>query len=252
MTTILIFIAILAIILLVFYWFFNKPSSVTPNTKSDINTDIKSDNNSNSDKTNPSPAAFLMNDGSGEGIVLDGRVESNIYAAIDVTTITERNAYIDNYRGDNPMKLKVEEEGYFDNYYAENEKMLIKVTNIWDRENYNIEIVDYDSNIANMPVHTPEEGASQDPENIYYFLVNQNLYNGDNPADIPDGFKKARGLAISQYGLTLGKETNDNNKDDFHLIINGVKDGVFNDDDGVGGRPPGVGAKLPPKTRPTN
>ena len=192
---------------------------------------------------------YLMNDGTVIPIVLDSRV-SDPYPKETVVNITERDIYIQTYTENDDKQAKlpmsVISEDVLDKKFEENSKLMVKVTNIWDKVNYKIEIVNFDSKIASLPIHKATQGI--DKNAVYYFLLDKKYYDGTFPNNIPDGFKKANDLLVKKYGIILGKATQNKDTDDFIILINGLlENGTLNNNDGDGGMPPGVGTKSPPK-----
>ena len=205
---------------------------------------------------------FKMNNGAAEMIVSDaikatiGNSTFDYSTNDDVVNISYRNKVINNYFGtETPPSIRIEHqfaETLIDELFLINTTIIIKVTDIWDKDNYTIELIGFVQDIADMAQSVPSNNQSNNAN--YYFLFHRDYFTRSNPAiNIPDGFQWTRNIEIDKYGFILGKETLlSNGNNDFVLIINGMNPDNsvgFNDEHEPGGPPPGLGAKIPPKLK---
>ena len=200
------------------------------------------------------PEVFMMNDGSATMFVED-QVKINKYLNSPYAdNITYRNSLITNYFGDSvipPIRLEHQiPESEIVRLFNNKDIIIIKISNIWDNQNYNLTLIDYDQSIAEIPVSNSVEN-NLSSEAIYYFQFKKDDFDkSGRPSSIPDGIEITRNIDINTYGFILGKETLITNLlNDFVLIINGMEPDTnqLNNIHDPGGNPPGIGLKLPPK-----
>jgi hypothetical protein len=162
-----------------------------------------------------------------------------------ITNETTRDKYL--YENINTLKYNfLDIESFLlENYFRENEKLLIQVNNISIHDKTEIKILDFKTNekeISNLEQNPKIKNIKA----TYYFILEKKYVCNNNGPILPDGMIKNGG--ISSIRFIIGKSSNKKGYKDFCLIVHAIDNkGNFlkeRNDEGAGS-PPCIGVKIP-------
>jgi hypothetical protein len=206
---------------------------------------------------------YIMNYGNGTMVVNCSKIGNDKeYREANVISTINRNNLINNYNSlynqqnnNQQTNLRISQSDLLSKFGLPNppylsypsysvissniSKVYIKISNI--NSSPRIEIINNLVGISFTNV------VSNNNPSYYFTLTKEDFIGKDRESDIPDGFYWTRTVAVLNYGIYIGKLTNNPLLSDFVVFINGIDpSGNPNDQHGGGGYPPGAGVGLPP------